>query len=510
MKIMVLSTIVFPLLAAVGGMAADGPEDRYPSEKCRNLSSAGTPAPDRLNVVLITADDLNYDSVGAYGCKVPGITPHIDRLAREGLLFRHAHVNIAVCQPSRQSIMTGRYPHRNGAKGFDPIDEDVPTLQEYLRAAGYLNGILGKEIHLKPKYKYCWDYYITESQLASGAGIGRSPERYHAHTKAFVSMAKEHGKPFFLMANIHDPHRPFAGSEQENRSWGNDLPKITRRIREDEITVPKFLPDLPDTRKEVAQYYTSVHRCDQSVGAVLEALQESGCEEDTLVMFLSDNGMAVPFAKANCYLNSTKTPWIVKWPGQVKPGSVDAEHLISGIDYMPTILDVLGIQAPDGMDGSSFQLLLRGEQQADRAYVFTEFHKTFARRCYPMRCVQGKRFGYLINFWAGRTAPMRMDSTSGLSFRAMQEAGKTDRQIAARVALFEHRVLEEFYDFENDPDGLHNLINDPSHQDEIAEMRSLLEEWMKRTEDSALQAFRDRTNSAALDAFMKHVNSSRN
>ena len=96
-----------------------------------------------------------------------------------------------------------------------------------------------------------------------------------------------------------------------------------------------------------------------------------------------------------------------------------------------------------------------------------------------------------------------MDSTSGLSFRAMQEAGKTDRQIAARVALFEHRVLEEFYDFEKDPDGLNNLINDPSHQDEIAKMRSLLEERMRRTKDPALQAFRDRTNPAALDAFMK-------
>jgi len=435
------------------------------------------------NVLLITADDLNYDSVGAYGCEVPGITPHIDRLAREGMLFRHAHVNIAVCQPSRQSIMTGRYPHRNGAEGFDPIDEDVPTLQERLRAAGYLNGILGKEIHLKPKHKYCWDYYITESDLASGAGIGRSPQRYHEHTKAFIALAKDQKKPFFLMANIHDPHRPFAGSEQEKRSWGHDLPKLTRRIGEEEITVPMFLPDLTDTRRE--------------------ALEESGLAKDTLVMFLSDNGMAVPFAKANCYLNSTKTPWLVKWPGRVKPGSVDSEHLISGIDYMPTILAALGLDAPEGMDGSSFLPLLRGEKQADREHAFTEFHKTFARRCFPMRAVQGRRFGYLVNFWAGRTPPMRMDSTSGLSFKAMQEAGESDPQIASRVTLFEHRVLEEFYDFENDPDGLKNLIDDPRHRDEIKRMRSLLEERMKRTGDPALQAFRDRDNPAALDQFME-------
>ena len=109
-----------------------------------SLGSATEAPADAANILLITADDLNYDSLGAYGCEVPGITPHLDRLAKEGLLFHHAHVNIAVCQPSRQSIMTGRYPHRNGAPGFDPIDEALPTLQESLRAAGYLNGILGK------------------------------------------------------------------------------------------------------------------------------------------------------------------------------------------------------------------------------------------------------------------------------------------------------------------------------------------------------------------------------
>lgn len=463
-------------------------------------AAPSTPPP---NIVLITADDLNYDSVGVYGCEILRITPHIDRLAEEGMQFNHAHVNIAVCQPSRQSIMTGRYPHRNGAEGFDPIDENVPTLQERLRAAGYLNGILGKEIHLKPKHKYCWDYYITEAQLASGAGIGRSPERYYEYTKSFIESAKERGKPFFLMANIHDPHRPFAGGAQEKRSWGHDLPKFTRQIKDDEITVPDFLPDVPGVRKEVAEYYTSVHRADQSIGAVVQALKESGLEKNTLVMFLSDNGMAVPFAKANCYLNSTKTPWIVKWPDRVKPGSVDTEHLISGIDYMPTVLDALGIKAVEGTDGTSFLPVLRGEKQAGRQHVFTEFHKTFARRCFPMRCVHGTRFGYLVNFWADRTDAMRMDSTSGLTFQAMQEAGTTDPDIAARVALFEHRVLEEFYDFEKDPDALHNLIADPHYQDEIAKMRGLLKARMTRTNDPALQAFIDRDNPAAIDAFMK-------
>jgi N-sulfoglucosamine sulfohydrolase len=468
--------------------------------------SAPIPAeeqPARPNVLLITADDLNYDSLGVYGCQVPNITPNLDRLADSGLVFHHGYVNIAVCQPSRQSLMTGRYPHRNGAEGFDPISDEVPTLQECLNAAGYLNGILGKEIHLRPKHRYCWDHYITQGDLASGAGIGRSPERYHHYTKVFLDRAKTEKKSFFLMANIHDPHRPFAGSAQELRSWGKNLPKVTRTIKEIEITVPDFLADLPEVRKEVAEYYTSVHRCDQSAGAILKALDESGFAKNTIVMFLSDNGIAVPFAKANCYLNSTKTPWIVSWPGTLQPEIHDKTHLVSGIDFMPTILEATGLKSVPGMDGRSFLPLLKGKAHKGPDFVFTEFHKTFARNCFPMRAVHGKRYGYLVNFWANRTKPMRMDSTSGLTFNALKKAAPSDPQIAARVQLFEHRVLEEFFDFENDPHALNNLIDDPVHRDEIEKMRAALLARMKKTGDPALEAFQHRSDPAALDRFME-------
>jgi N-sulfoglucosamine sulfohydrolase len=220
-------------------------------------------------------------------------------------------------------------------------------------------------------------------------------------------------------------------------------------------------------------------------------------------LFISDNGMAVPFAKANCYQISTKTPWIVSWPGRVKAGSVDSEHLISGIDYMPTVLEVAGLKAVEGMDGSSIWPLLQGKKQPQREYAFTEFHKTFARRCFPMRGVHNKRFGYIINFWANKTKPMRMDSTSGLTFNAMNKAGETDPKIAARVTLFEHRVLEEFFDFEKDPNGLNNLIADPRYKKEIETMRSALKKEMEKTSDPALSVFDNRYDDAAIDKFME-------
>ncbi|MEE8305659.1 MAG: sulfatase-like hydrolase/transferase, partial [Gammaproteobacteria bacterium] len=287
----------------------------------------------RPNILLITADDMNYNSVGIYGCGIPLITPNIDRLASQGMRFTHSHVTIAVCQPCRSALMTGRYPHRNGAEGFEPIDMEVPTLQEQLHSAGYINGIMGKNSHLAPREKFCWDYYIAGSEL----GRGRDPALYYQHARQFFEDAKSEGKLFYLMANAQDPHRPFAGSQQEFNKWNEHMP-YDRQISLDEAEVPGFLPELPDVRQEISEYFTSVHRCDEVAGAVLRALKDTGFEDNTLVMFLSDHGMPLPFAKTNCYLNSTKTPWIVRWPGMVRPDAVDSGHFISGIDYMPTML----------------------------------------------------------------------------------------------------------------------------------------------------------------------------
>ncbi len=457
----------------------------------------------RPNILLITADDMNYNSPGCYGSSIPGITPNIDHLADEGVRFSHAHVNIAVCQPCRQSLLTGRYAFRHGGEGFNPIWLEVPTLGEQLRAAGYLNGILGKEKHLKPDSKFCMDYVRGEKALASGMGIGRDPAKYKAFAREFFNQARARGKSFFLMANSHDPHRPFAGSENEKKSWGQDLPEVRRWIIEKEVTVPGFLPDIPDVRKEIAQYYTSVYRCDEVVGNLLEALDESGNRENTLVLFLSDNGMSFPFAKANCYLNSTKTPWIVRWPGRIQAGTKNHKDFISGIDFMPTVLEIVGLPQIKGMDGRSFFPLLQGKHQSGRDSVFTEFHQTSAKNRYPMRCVQTAQFGYIFNFWPDGQTKMTMDSTGGLSFKAMQKAALKDREIETRVRLFSYRIPEEFYNLEQDPNALENLIDNPRFSDEIETFRRKLEAYMAKAGDPALEAYRHRENQDEIARFMQ-------
>lgn len=449
------------------------------------LAAAGAAPARRPNVLLITADDMNWNSPGAFGNPMRGITPNIDRLASEGLCFLRAHVTAAVCQPSRSVLMTGRYPHRNGAEGFQPIRTEVPTLQEQLREAGYLNGILAKTGHLAPRSKFCWDTFVTAAEL----GQGRDPALYYRHSREFFERAKSARKPFFLMANAEDPHRPFAGSLQELNRWKDKLPEYRRKIQPEEAAVPGFLPDIPAVRQEVAEYFTSVHRCDETAGEVLRALRETGFEQDTLVMFLSDNGMAFPFAKTNCYLNSTRTPWLARWPGRIRRGAVDSRHLISGIDFMPTVLEAAGLPQTPGMDGASFLPVLQGKTQR-RDHVFTVFHETSARQRFEMRAVQNARFGYIFNAWADGKRVFRNESQSGLTFKAMQEAAAADRRIAERVRLFQYRVPEELYDFQSDPDALNNLIGSPGYKAEAAAMRARMREWMKSTADPLLAAYR--------------------
>jgi N-sulfoglucosamine sulfohydrolase len=236
---------------------------------------------------------------------------------------------------------------------------------------------------------------------------------------------------------------------------------------------------------------------------VLEALEEAGFAESTLVLFLSDNGMSFPFAKANCYLNSTRTPWIVRWPGRVNPGAVNRDDLVTAIDVMPTFLEAASCPPTGGMDGRSFLNLLWGKSRGDREEIFTEFHETSARRRFPMRAVMTRRFGYLVNFWADGVTSMTMDSTGGMTFRAMREAARTDSEIARRVELFSRRVREEFFDFSADPDGLHNLIGDPRYAGEIRRLRSKLEDHLARIDDPALEAFRKRDDPEAVAAFME-------
>ena len=442
------------------------------------------------NLLLITVDDMNRDSIGAYGCPIKDITPNIDRLASEGIRFDRGFVNVAICMPCRAVMMTGRYPQTSGALGFDRINPDVPTLPEALKEAGYYNSLIGKEPHVVPSRHKAFDRIDKQRRL----GGGRSADAYAEAVGSAIKEAKEAQKPFFIMANAADPHRPFAGAK------GDAFKKIPypRDIDPKEVPVPGFLPDLPDIRTELATYFQSVARADVVVGAVLDELKKSGEADNTLVLFLSDHGMPLPYAKTNCYLASNITPFIVRWPKHIKAGSTDAEHFVSTIDIAPTFLDAAGLSNLDGADGQSFAPLFEGKKQEGRDRVFTFHQKPHSGKRLPMRAVNDGDYLYIWNGWSDGETQFRNESMSGLTFKAMANA--EDPEARARADFFLHRTREELYDLRKDPNCLNNLLDEPGgkYSGRTSAMTKSLWHWMKGVDDLELELFQQQVE-LALD-----------
>lgn len=465
------------------------------------LMSAGFSfAAEPVNILLITADDLHYDSLGATGCPLPGLSPNLDDLASRGLLFQNAHVTVSVCQPCRSTILTGRYPHRNGARGFEPILPDVPTLSGTLQQAGYHNGIFGKVEHLRPQSQFHWDYVAQQKDL----GSGRNPEAYGEHTRRFLAETKKVRKPFFLMVNSHDPHRPFGSTKAEDdlaaRMQGEfPTPKVPLAFDPKDVPIPGFFEDLPEIRQDLAEYYTSIQRMDQTVGKVLQALEDAGLRESTLILFLSDNAMPFPYAKANCYQFSTRTPLIIVWPGKIEPARTDADHLVATIDFMPTLLDAVGVAHPHGMDGRSFLPLLKGDTMEGFDSVFTVFEETSAKDEFPMRALHDKRYGYIFNAWSDGTTKYLSGSSKTPTGAALASFDRDHPDLPPRCLQYELRSVAEFYDYERDPYARKNLIDDPAHAARIAEYRGRMREWMAATEDPLAAAFAEKVKQPISD-----------
>lgn len=461
-----------------------------------------------LNILLFTADDLDRNSLGCYGGTVPDISPNIDRFAQTALKFDRAFVNSAICQPSRGIIATGLYEHNSGVNGFFKMNDSstIPIIMEIVRAHGYATGILGKLGHSTPKRSFKWDYAFDQQEL----GDGRSPSIYYARAAAFLKQCKESGKPFYFMVNSHDPHRPYCDPSQPLKD-GQELP--SRIYKPGEITVPGFVPDLPLVRKELSFYYNSTRRLDDTFGKVLQALEESGLADNTLVVFLSDNGIAIPFAKANAYYASNRTPLLVRYPGVTKAGRVDGEDFVASIDFLPTFLEALGIPNPSKVDGRSFLPLLKGGKQSDRDRFYGQIDYKAGGGPTPIRSVATKKYLYIYNAWSDGQRIYR-NNNEGLTYKAIQEAAATDSFARSRVQTWEIREPEELYDLEKDPDCLHNLVAangaasgsfvGKGTASVLTQYRADLLRWMTRTHDPLLDNYKHRQDAAlALSDYYK-------
>lgn len=459
---------------------------------------AAADAATRPNVLIITTDDMSCDSVGAYGCKLPNTTPNMDRLATQSLRFNHAFVQVGNCMPSRNVMFSGRYPHNNRVEGFYQVkNPDYPVMADLLKAAGWFTAIRHKVTHSTPYSPYPgWDL-VLDTLPDGTTEHPKNIESYHRSTRRGIAAAKAAGKPFCLNLNISDPHKPFYHEGDPN--------KPSRVFTADEVPVPGFLPDDPQVREELVLYYSSVRRGDDCLGGILRALEESGQAERTVIFFLSDHGMPLPWAKTQLYFHSTRTPWMIRWPGVTRAGSVDDRHLISAVDLLPTLLDVLGLPHPQGMDGHSFEPLLRGRPQEGRDFIVAEYNENAGGVRNPMRSIITRDFAYIFNPWSDGKRTMATATKGTVTYRRMQALAKTDPAMAARLDLFDHRVPEELYNYATDADALENLIGQPDFQAQQRQLTEALEAWMVRTRDPMLEVFRHRGDPAVREAYMAKV-----
>ncbi|MFT6619362.1 MAG: arylsulfatase A-like enzyme [Limisphaerales bacterium] len=436
----------------------------------------------RPNIILIIADDMAWDDCGAYGHPTLP-TPNIDRIANEGMKFNQAFVTASSCSPSRASIITSRYPHATGAEQLHwPLPKNQITWVNWLRQSGYWTAAAGKW-HLgdatKKHFNRVYEADTRGFQLPTGVSAevaarmqqmsaGRNASGCEDWLPALRSCPE--GRPYFLWLAALDPHRDY----QENI--------IPRPTPESDVVLPPYIPDTPAIRRDFARYYDEIRRLDSYVGLVLAELDERGEAHNTFILFISDNGRPFPRDKTTVYDSGVKTPWLVRWPGQIAPGST-TESLVSTIDIGPTLLEVAEFRSkPKTFQGSSFMPVLKDPTATVRDYVYAERHwhdfESYGR------AVRDGRYKYIRNYYFDLPLTPPADALRSTTFREIQRLRDAKMIPKSKLVHFaKPRPFEELYDLESDPHEMTNLAGRLKHLSVMRRMRVAMDEWRKDTGD---------------------------
>ncbi len=426
------------------------------------------------NVVLIIADDLGMQ-MGCYGDTIAK-TPSIDALAKRGVRFTRAYATVASCSPSRATIFTGLFTHQNGQYGLQhaahkqechPWVQGLPNL---LRAVGYYTGLIGK-FHTGPNSSFQWDRLMTKTK-------GRDPKSFAEHARQFLKETDK--KPFFLVVGYQDPHRAAKGFG--NEPFTGDPHEV--KYDPAKVKLPYYLPDSPASRKDWAEFLQSISRMDRGVGLIIDALREAGQLDDTLIIFISDNGPPFPGAKTTLYNSGIHLPLIMAGPGL--PAGRTNNALVSYIDIAPTILETAGAKNPSYKQtkfaSTSMLSIAKGDDDKGRDAVFGshQFHEI--TMYYPMRTIVTQKHKLIVNLDNEKTYPFASDLWASPSWQYIRST-KAKMMGERSVAAYLHRPKEELYDLTADPNELKNLAADPAHAKTLSDLRDRLRAWQVETGD---------------------------
>lgn len=484
-----------------------------------NLSSASLFSAER-NIIFFITDD-GSPTLGCYGDPVAR-TPAIDAIAADGVVFRNAFATTASCSASRSVIMSGLHNHRNGQYGHEHHfhkfltfrDVGRLSLPNVLQQAGYRTGHCGK-YHVGPESVYRFETYLK--------GNNRNPVEMAKNCEAFITAKDD--RPFMLYFATADPHRG-GGTDATSRLtikpdlFGNkpnkgNFPGVAEQFfQPNEVPVPNFLPDTPETREELAQYYQASSRVDAGVAKLVEILKKADLYDKTLFVFTSDHGMAFAGSKTTVYDPGLKVPMIVRDPYQQKRG-FESQALISHIDITPTLLDYAGGLAASGdrpikygnspkpepsspgapventsggeafdqYHGRSWLPILAAPSKAhwDTVFASHTFHEI--QMYYPMRVVRDTKYKLIWNIANPLPFPFASDLWTAASWQAQYQKGLDARYGNKTVKQYIHRPQFELYDIEKDPDESINLADNPEFKDVLAEYQKRLKQFQESMSD---------------------------
>jgi len=440
-------------------------------------------ADSRPNIVLMVSDDHGREALGCYGN--PAIkTPGLDDLAADGVRFLNGFCTTASCAASRAAILTGLHNHANGTYGHTHARhhfscfEDVRTLPYLISQGGYRTGRVGKK-HYAPESLFPFDWGQPDGSF------GRDDVRMSDACREFIRGPD----PFFLYWCSHNPHRARVLESHPLRpnSFGNPPDPFPgdeeRPYGEDEVVVPPFLSDTPEVRAELAQYYQSISRLDRGVVRLLRILREEGKYDNTLIIYISDNGAAFPEAKTTLYEPGMNLPCIVRSPLHRNRGTT-CDGLVTWVDLTPTILDFAGVEYdPQRFHGDSFKRIIDQESPddwRDETYASHTFHEI--TNYYPMRVVRTQTHKFIWNIaWK-----LDYSSASDLWASASWQGALRDElpSFGARsMDAYIHRPRFELYDIRSDPDEVNNLADKPEYAEMVASFAKKLKRFQQATDD---------------------------
>ena len=423
-------------------------------------------ASSKPNIVFILADDMNRDTWGAYGgvdCK----TPHIDRLASEGVRFDRAYCSVAMCAPFRQELYSGRTPWRTGTlPNHSTSKPGTKSISHYLKPLGYRVALVGKS-HVGPNKCYPFEYFPGEKDKKKDPNL-----EYLKSAGKFIDSCRQEGKPFCLFIASNDSHAPYTTGDPSAYDAQS-------------LTIPPYWLDTPALRQELVKYYAEITNFDRLVGRMREALEERGLWDNTIFMVCSEQGAALPFAKWTCYDNGLRSGLIARWAGLTRPGSV-ADELVSIADITPTLVEAAGGKLkPGDCDGKSFLETLEGKEQVLHPYVFGAFTNCniigSKDRIYPIRVIRNKSFTLIYNpNHQSQTSNTKLDKALAM----LDAPAKGGDDIASSWVLaypsdplvhkLHHRSEYELYHLEKDPHELNNEIDNPEYRTVVDELKKQL------------------------------------